>query len=589
MKISDMRSEIIGILQSKNLTALFQPIIDINRSTVYGHEALIRGPVETKLHSPIDLFEASHLVGLTPEMEYLSRDIALHQYAKSSNQNRLFVNISPACLALSDSQFAFNVSQLEHLGLHPSDIVIEITEGSLIKDYGILKDVVSRYREIGFGIALDDLGEGFSSLRLWSEISPDFVKIDKHFISNINNDSVKLEFVRAIQKIAAEAGSLTIAEGIETRDELTVIKDLKISFGQGYLFGRPLPQFQESLADDIKILLNKNSISVFPDAVDNSKQSTVSNLITYQPAITAALSNEDVYEMFQKNATLNSIPVVNEKMPIGLISRFDTIDRLARPYQKELHGKKSCTQFMNDSPLIVQKTMTINALSELFLNADPQYLMNGFIVVDEDEYIGTGSGHALLREITNLQISAARYANPLTSLPGNVPINMHIDRLLENGQPFVACYCDLDNFKPFNDVYGYRRGDELIQFVGRLLSNVAINKNDFIGHIGGDDFILLFQSEHWEQLCVDALDTITKVIPDFYDRGDVEAGGIRVEDRLGNENFYPFGSMSIGAVKVEPALFKSHHEVAGAMGRVKKEAKKIQGNSLFIDRRSSSI
>lgn len=117
--------------------------------------------------------------------------------------------------------------------------------------------------------------------------------------------------------------------------------------------------------------------------------------------------------------------------------------------------------------------MSINGLSELFLNADPQYLLNGFIVVDEDEYLGTGSGHALLREITNLQISAARYANPLTSLPGNVPINTRIDRLLENSQIFVASYCNLDYFKRFNDAYGYRRGDELIQFIGRLLRRIG--------------------------------------------------------------------------------------------------------------------
>ena len=581
-----LHSEVTAILQSKNLTALFQPIIDINRSMIYGHEALIRGPVETRLHSPIDLFEASHLVGLTPQIEHLSRAIAFHQYAAAKNSNKLFVNVSPHCLQLTNSEYAFTINQLKHLGIKASDIVIEITEGSSINDYGMLKEVVRSYREKGFSIALDDLGEGFSSLRLWSEISPDFVKIDKHFLENINNDSVKLEFVRAIQKIAAESGCLTIAEGIETREQLRVVKDLKINFAQGYLFGRPLPQFQESLADDVRVLLNKNSITVFPDS-NNYKQTTVVNLISYQQAITADCTNQDVYDMFQTDLALNSIPVVDEKMPIGLISRFDTIDRLAKPYQKELHGKKSCTQFMDNAPLIVQKNMTINALSELFLNADPQYLLNGFIVVDEDEYIGTGSGHSLLREITNLQISAARYANPLTMLPGNVPINTHIDRLLDNAQPFVACYCDLDNFKPFNDAYGYRRGDELIQFVGHLLSNVANNHKDFIGHIGGDDFILLFQSENWEQLCLTALDTIKKVIPDFYDKSDVEQGGIDVEDRLGNCNFYPFGSMSIGAVRVFPEHFNSHHEVAGAMGRAKKEAKKTAGNSLFIDRRTS--
>ena len=474
------------------------------------------------------------------------------------------------------------------MGLAPKDIVIEITEGSSINDFDALRKVIDTYRAMGFGIALDDLGEGFSSLRLWSEIAPDFVKIDKHFIRNIHNDPIKLEFVRAIQKIATESGGLTIAEGIETRDELAVVKDLKINYAQGYLLGRPLPRFLENLADDVKVLLNKSSITVFRDIIVNTKQPTVANLISYQPSITASHTNEQVYELFEQDASLNSIPVVNDRKAIGLISRFDTIDRFSRPFQKELHGKKLCTQFMNDAPQMVQKTMTINALSELILNADPKYLLNGFIILDEDDYVGTGSGHALLREITNLQISAARYANPLTSLPGNVPINSHIDRLLENSHPFIACYCDLDNFKPYNDTYGYRRGDELIQFIGHLLSNVAIDERDFIGHIGGDDFILLFQSENWEKLCQEALDTILKVMPDFYDSKDVEAGGIHVEDRLGNKSFYAFSSLSIGAVRVVPALFKSHHEVAGAMSNVKKEAKKTLGNTLFIDRRQST-
>ncbi len=580
-----MKTNIKDILDSKSISPLFQPIIDISNATVFAHEALVRGPVGTKLHSPISLLSSAQLAGLLPEVESLCREIALSRYAESKNQIKLFVNISPTCLMLTNSQFEFNIKQIERFNLKPSDIVIEITEGSTINDFSVLKDTVARYKANGFGIALDDLGEGFSSLRLWSEIQPDFVKIDKHFITNIQNDPIKQEFVRAIQKIATESGSQTIAEGVETREELAVVKDLKINYAQGFLLGRPMPQFLEQLADDVKALLYKNFINVYRDLAHNNKQATVANLITFQASIRETLTNEQVYEMFQKDASLNSIPVVTNQKPIGLISRFDTIDRLARPYQKELHGKKPCTQFMDDSPLIVQKAMTIYALSELILNADPQYLMNGFIVADGENYIGTGSGHALLREITNLQISAARYANPLTSLPGNVPINTHIDRLLENGEPFIACYCDLDNFKPFNDAYGYRRGDELIQFVGRLLSNVAIDERDFVGHIGGDDFILLFQSEDWEALCNEVLNTLSKVIPDFYDSKDVEAGGIEVEDRLGNKAFYPFGSISIGAIRVDPALFKSHHEVAGAMNGVKKQAKKIIGNSLFIDRR----
>jgi EAL domain-containing protein (putative c-di-GMP-specific phosphodiesterase class I)/GGDEF domain-containing protein len=589
MVYTDLGTELKSILYSKNLLALYQSVVDIGRAEIFAHEALIRGPLESKLHSPIALFNAARQFGLNPEMEHLARDVVLAGYAKSAKKTKLFVNVSPECLLIDHPSLEFGAAQLKANGLSASDIVIEITESSTIRDYGYLRETIARYKSLGFGIALDDLGEGYSSLRLWSELSPDYVKIDKHFISNIQNEPIKLEFVRAIQTIATESGTLTIAEGIETREELAVVKDLKINYGQGYLFGRPFPKFQMVIPDDVKLMLNKSSIRVYMDGNNVTlKQSTVSNLVSYQTAATPETNNDAIYDTFNQNPTINSIPVVENNIPIGLISRYKTIDRFARPFQKELHGKKSCIDFMDTQPLIVQKNMTINALSELILEADPIYLLNGFIVVDGEQYVGMGSGHALLREVTNLQINAARYANPLTLLPGNVPINAHIDRLLENNIPFVACYCDLDHFKPFNDAYGYRRGDEMIQFVGRLLSSVVCNEHDFVGHVGGDDFVLLFQSENWKGQCNDVLNTILNVMPDFYDQKDVEAGGINIEDRLGNVHFYPFGSLSIGAVKILPKLYKSHHEVSGAMSQAKKQAKKVMGNSLFVDRRKTS-
>ena len=93
MENVSLKSQLTSILRTRNLIALFQPIIDLSRASVYGHEALIRGPVGTELHSPLALFEACHLVGLTPEMEHLSREIVLQQYAKSNDKNKIFVNI----------------------------------------------------------------------------------------------------------------------------------------------------------------------------------------------------------------------------------------------------------------------------------------------------------------------------------------------------------------------------------------------------------------------------------------------------------------------------------------------------------------
>lgn len=583
--------EVETILAEKTLLPLFQPIVDLKQARVYAHEALIRGPVESKLHSPIALFNAAGLCGLQLDMEHAAREVIFKEYSRTDRTHPLFVNFSPDCLLLQEGHLAFGLTQLEKCGLTPQDIVIEITESSTIRDYAVLKDAVTRFKALGFRIALDDLGEGTSGLRLWSELSPEFVKIDKHFIANIHNDPIKLEFVRAIQKIAVESNTLTIAEGIETKEELAVIKDLKVDFAQGYLFGRPFPKFQYGLTEEVHTLLSRNIVRLFADAPGaHGRQASVLGLTSYQTAAYPEISNEEVYDWFNRDSTLNSIPVIDHQgKPLGLISRYDTIDRFARRYQKELHGKKSCTTFMDTQCLVVQKELSILALSELILAADPKYLLNGFIIVDGERYVGMGSGHALLREVTNMQIHAARYANPLTLLPGNVPINAHIDKLLERRIPCVACYCDLDHFKPFNDAYGYRRGDEVIQFVGRLLSSMVNSEHDFVGHIGGDDFVLIFQSEDWETTCRDILETMTKVMPDFYDLKDVQQGGIHIEDRMGHEHFYPFGSLSIGAVQVSADRFNSHHEVAGAMSSAKHQAKKILGNSLFIERRKLTM
>lgn len=196
-----------------------------------------------------------------------------------------------------------------------------------------------------------------------------------------------------------------------------------------------------------------------------------------------------------------------------------------------------------------------------------------------------GTGHDLMREITRMQISAANQANPLTLLPGNVPINERIDRLLESCVRFRVCYFDLDHFKPFNDTYGYRKGDDVIQLTGRILAGNADPGLDFVGHIGGDDFIILFQSEDWEDRCRAILAAFGTAILGHYSAADCERGGFISEDRRGGRIFYSIISASIGAVKINPGQYYSHSQIASTVAEAKKQAKKITGNSLFIDRR----
>lgn len=570
------------IILESQLTAVFQPILDMRLAKVIGFEGLIRGPVNSALHSPMALFNVARGCGMVTEVEYLARRVVLESFVKLKISGKVFLNISPDILLQKDSKTGETLKYIEELDLHPNQVIIELTENAQALDYQLLRKATQHYRNMGFEIAIDDLGEGFSGLRLWSEIRPDYVKIDKHFIKDINIDPVKLQFARSIQEIAAKTGAHVIAEGIETLAELMAVRDLGIAFGQGYYIAKPSARPLEKASTELvksltRIEIERNNLL--------QNRATVEKLLKTTPFVAPMCHNEDVFKMFDEDADCYSIPVVLDGRPVGLISRSVMINDYARPFRRELYGRRSCEMMMDKSALIVDKNASLQDLSELILQSKPHHLANGFIITENGQYSGMGSGHDLLRLITKMQIDTARYANPLTLLPGNVPISEQIDSLLQSDTSFVACYCDLDNFKPYNDVYGYKRGDEVIQKTGLLLSE-ACGTYDFIGHIGGDDFILLFQSDDWENRCRQLLSYITNDFPQFYSNFDRERGSIEIEDRQGEKRFHPLLSLSIGALIVDSTTYANHHEVSAACVNAKKQAKKIIGNSLFIERRS---
>lgn len=586
MKARAIRNQLDLIIKEHQLFALYQPIVNLSDGSVLGYEGLIRGPLNTELHAPLVLFGVARECGLALELEHLSRSIVMESFAKLGLPGRLFLNVSPDTLILEGRREEETLRCISDSKLQPKQIVIELTENAPAMDYSQLRRAADHYRSIGFQIAMDDLGEGFSSLRLWSELRPDFVKIDKHFIQGLQLEPMKLHFVRSIQEIASNSGCKVIAEGIEQHAELLAIREVGIANGQGYLFAKPLEKPPSAISPEIREVLQDNSVvlNVSAQHFINKSKNIVKLLKCVQP-VSVAHSNEEVFQMFESNPSLFSIPVIDGETPVGLISRYSMIDRFARPFRKELYGRKSCRMLMDEAPLIVDVGVTIHELSSLILNMAPYHLAAGFIITDQGRYVGIGSGHDLLREITQMQITAARYANPLTMLPGNVPINEQIDSMLKAGQTFHTCYFDLDNFKPYNDVYGFRKGDEIIKLTGRLLEAACDQKSDFVGHIGGDDFIVLFSSPDWELRCRQILDQFALVIKDYYSAADAERGGIEVEDRQGRVCFQPFISLSIGAVNILPGEHHSHHEVATAATRAKKQAKKISGNSLFLERR----
>ncbi len=586
MSHEELRPHLEHILENTRLTTLLQPVLDLMDGRIMGYEALSRGPSNSPLHAPQTLFHVAEHLGLLPALDWACLRTALKTFAQLNLPGQLFVNLSPG--SLLDASFTPDAMlvALANAGIASKRVVIEITESTPTLDYAHLRQVVTDLHAAGIEVAIDDLGEGFSSLRLWSELKPAFVKIDKHFIAGIHQDPHKIQFVRSIKLLAEGAHSHVIAEGVESPSELAVLKDLGIRFAQGYLIGRPSPVPIRIPPSEVEYCLQSGKVSVFPIRQESgSVRVAASRLATSAPAVSPNTASQDVLDLMLLHPDLHAVAVVDNGIPVGIIHRPVLLDRFIGLYGRELYGKKPCAEFMDADPLIVDKATRMGELSELVVNKGKSAFTQGFVITSEGRYLGLGSGFDLMREITDMQISAARYANPLTGMPGNVPIQEHMERLLVNAKTFVTAYFDLDHFKPYNDVYGFRRGDDMLQLLARILRDSCNPELDFIGHIGGDDYVVLFQSLDWEIRCHGMLARFDHESQTLLNTEHVEAGGYRSEDRRGTMTFHPLVSLSIGAVLVDPEHFHLHQEVARAASEAKSLAKHIEGSSLFIDQR----
>lgn len=567
------------------LRTLFQPILDLSQGRVYGYEALTRGPQGSPVESPEALFRCAWEQGRGAELELHAVRCALERFAALGAPGKLFVNFSPAVLAERREDPETLVALLRDHGMSPRQVVIEVTENGAILDSSRAWSELLRCRALGFGVAIDDLGEGFASLRLWSELRPEYVKLDKHFVREIHRDPIKLQIVKAVQQIARVSGASVIAEGLEHEADFQAIRDVGVRLGQGYLIGRPGAGPGEAGALELWRRLSSGPLAALPVPGRSVNRVTARRLLREAPAVAPAEDNDSVYARFEADPELQLIAVVEGTRPRGIVNRAALIDRFARPYRRELFGKRPCTMFMNPSPLVVEAETSVQELSLRVTGGDHGAMLDGFILVEDGRYAGVGTAQDLMRAMTELQIEAARYANPLTLLPGNVPIAEHVERLILRGCRFAACYCDLDNFKPFNDVFGYLRGDEAIQLAARVLAEGCDPRIDFVGHVGGDDFVLVLQSEDWEARCAAILARFRDGSRALFAEDDVRRGGYAAQDRQGRRRRFPLLSLSIGALPVEPGTFQSHSEVAAAATEAKRMAKRGGGGSLFVERR----
>ena len=182
-------------------------------------------------------------------------------------------------------------------------------------------------------------------------------------------------------------------------------------------------------------------------------------------------------------------------------------------------------------------------------------------------------------------------ASPLTRLPGNIAIERALNRRLREGVPFTMCYMDLDNFKAYNDHYGYIKASELLKETGQLVYDAVTRLKDpdaFVGHIGGDDFVAIVSADKAEAVCQDIITNFDAMVPTYYSEEDRAAGVIEGVDRYGVPRLFPLGSISIAALVCYPGDYATAAEIATAAAGVKDHVKSATGSNYIIVREAET-
>ncbi|MNK89528.1 Cyclic di-GMP phosphodiesterase YfgF [compost metagenome] len=578
MTTTEQLSALSSILSQSGLHSLFQPIISLSERRILGYEALSRGPSNSPLHSPVALFAVARQAGRLSELEIACRESACRRFNEQQLPGMLFLNVSPESLLEAAHQPGRTLQLLQDFGIAPSQVVIELTEQTPTDDFQLLQTALHHYRAMGFSIALDDLGAGYSSLRLWSELRPDYVKIDRHFIDGIHQDALKREFVGSILQIAKASRAQVIAEGIELQEELTVLTEMGVDLVQGYLLCRP----QEHPPREARALMPRQDSSAVVLSEDGSDLSALLNEL---PAVNRDTPTATVLEAFRRQANLNSLAVLDEQgQPCGIVHRHSLSDALLKPFATDLFARKPISRLMNDDFLAVELSQSLQQVSRLITSRARQRIEEDFIITLNGGYLGLGRVIDVLKLITELKIQQARYANPLTLLPGNVPIQQCLTRLLQQRRESVICYVDIDSFKPFNDIYGYGRGDEVLLCLAQCLNDRVDPSRDFVGHIGGDDFLLVLGPEDWRKRLNQLLDDFQSQCRRFYRSEHLEAGCFIAPNRQGQRQEFALLSLSIGVVHLHPQACEQldASQLAEMASQAKHHAKNVQGYSVYV-------
>ncbi|HCU68330.1 MAG TPA: GGDEF domain-containing protein [Desulfomicrobium sp.] len=576
-----------SIVRNGQINVLFQPIYDFKKGTVLAWEALSRGPRGSEFESPALLFDFAEQTGQLFVLEQTCRARAIETVGALAPGQSLFLNIHPR--AVVDPTFApgRTLELIQAYGLEPENIVFEITERHSIKDFSSFHKTLDHYRSQGFKVAVDDAGTGYSGLSTIAALHPDYIKVDMSLVRDIDKDPVRRALMETMVTLAGRIGSEIIAEGIETKGEAGALIEIGVHYGQGYFLSRPhFPKPETHLDIRELVPLRQDALSRLSCSIP------IGQLAQKTMTVSPRTPVQSVQRIFSTNPALTSVAVVEDGRPLGLVMGYSLDRHLATLYGRALYAEKPVSLLMDAKPLVADEREPVESVAK---NANTREMLKAYdevIVTREGNFLGVVTVQQMLTTLAQVQVEMAKGTNPLTGIPGNVALEKEVEATLRKGRPFAMLYADLDHFKVFNDVYGFKDGDLVILLLGRILTWTMArhgSPGDFLAHIGGDDFVAMVSPERAERICKAVVRCFRRLIPLHYHPQDRERGWIMGKGRDGREQQFPLVSVSIGIVECSENIRGCSLQLLGEKAaQVKSYAKSLPGNVYVRDRRGHS-
>lgn len=562
----------------------YQPVVNLTTGTVAALEILARperGDVLAQAHR-------------SPALDVDLAALAIRHATHRETLLPLQVNLFAATAAEFPELTAFRAA-VRASGRRPCEITLDLTGPYTHVPAGALLEAVAELRADGFRICADGVGDGDVPLRLLGDLAPDIIKLDASLCADLDVRPGRAAVVRMVRQLCDELGGLLAVEGVETERSYAAVRLAGAQLGQGHLFAPPArrpaaevfvpPQTPSASAmvagsaTPVRTTAGTTGTTVpagaevdgvseaggVEEAVGVSAGPPVAQFVQPAALLPVTASAEEVRSRLTGLPDVSGVLLVDaDGVPVRAVDRNRFLLSLSGRYGHALYADRPALR-LGDRPRTVGADATAWEVLDVIADGDRDRTGDDVAVVDErGRCIGVVHLADILRALAESRVEEAVRLNPLTRLPGSDAVNAEVDRRLAQGRAVAVSWLDVDGFKQVNDGAGFAAGDELIRAVGAALARAASGDAACrVGHIGGDDFLVLTDP--------DGLDAVAAAVLDV----PWSAGGRPV-------------TMSLATVVCPAGTVTGHAAAAAALAPLKKAAKGLSGASWVLSRLGSA-